>query len=191
MSCTPAPTCRSSLQELSKRFPGRSTASDGICASSAHHGQNPSSDHETGDAFDATHDPAHGFDSYKAADWLRDRVLEGTETRVKYIISNRRIFNPSVSKAWRNYSGSNPHDHHVHVSLKGGPHSPASVRGDVRYWWDGFGGGEDDVTDEQDKMLRAVWKALYKKQGDTDVEHLNLIDDKLDEVLTKLDAIGT
>lgn len=152
MDCTPAPTCLAALHEATHRWPNRDNGSDGICASSAHHQQNPSSDHETGDAFDLTHDPEHGVDSYKIADWLRERVLAGKEKRVKYIISNRRIFNPSVSPAWRYYGGSNPHKGHCHVSLVGGPYSPASVRNDVRPWWDGY--GEPVIEEDEVELIR-------------------------------------
>jgi hypothetical protein len=35
----------------------------------------------------------------------------------KYLISNRRIVSPGSGWEWQPYSGSNPHDHHVHVSV--------------------------------------------------------------------------
>jgi len=38
------------------------------------------------------------------------------DPRISYIISNKRIANPG--QAWRNYTGKNPHDHHVHISVK-------------------------------------------------------------------------
>lgn len=106
-------------------YPGRATDSDGWVASDAHHKQNPSSDHEPDEggivrALDLTHDPAHGFDSYKFADWL----LNHRDSRIKYVISNRRIGgdegyakrNNRKPWTWYKYNGSNPHEHHVHIS---------------------------------------------------------------------------
>jgi hypothetical protein len=66
-------------------------------------------------AIDITHDPAHGVDTYEMAETLR----LNRDKRIKYVISNRRIFSSEVSAwVWRPYHGANPHDHHVHVSVK-------------------------------------------------------------------------
>ncbi len=98
--------------------PNRSKDSDGSVGDSAHASR--SSDHnpyikDNGigvvRAIDITHDPRDGFDSYAFADMLR----KNADPRIKYIISNRRIANPGES--WRPYHGSNPHDHHVHISV--------------------------------------------------------------------------
>lgn len=111
-------------EQVNAKFPGRSTASDGTIGDASHATRD--SDHNPWikdvhgqpvvTALDITHDPAHGFDSYAFAEELR----QARDPRVKYIISNRRISNPSIQDgAWRHYSGSNPHDKHVHVSVKG------------------------------------------------------------------------
>lgn len=69
-------------------------------------------------AIDITHDPVHGFNSYAFAEMLR----ANRDPRLKYVISNRRIFSGAGQSqpawVWRPYSGSNPHDHHVHISVK-------------------------------------------------------------------------
>lgn len=116
---------KSLWDQVKEAYPGRSEDSDGWIASAAHHLQNPSSDHEPDNtgavrALDLTHDPAHGFDSYKFADWL----LDHKDPRIKYVISNRRIGgdegyasrNNRKAWTWYKYNGDNPHDHHVHVS---------------------------------------------------------------------------
>lgn len=48
--------------------------------------------------------------------FLLDRCRSGAETRLRYIIFNRRIW--SASNSWRqqSYTGRNPHDHHAHFS---------------------------------------------------------------------------
>jgi peptidoglycan hydrolase-like protein with peptidoglycan-binding domain len=102
--------------------PNRSKSSDGSIGDAAHASR--SSDHNPWisdgsmgvvSAIDITHDPKGGFDSYAFAEWLRTHK----DKRIKYVISNRRIFSSVTSPwTWRPYSGSNPHDHHVHVSVQ-------------------------------------------------------------------------
>lgn len=123
----PAPACRVALAEATQRWPGRSRASDGIMGDSRH--CPGSSDHCTGNAFDLTHDPARGCNAHALGEALKQR----RDGRVKYIISNKRIWNPSISPDWRHYSGSNPHTSHLHVSIHAGS------RDNTAPWW-GQGG---------------------------------------------------
>jgi hypothetical protein len=125
MTCIPAPACKAALRQASVRWPGRRTSSDGICASPQHTKQNPTSDHEVGLAFDLSHDPDHGVDTFLIADLMRRHP----DPRVKYVISNHRIWNPSIAPDWRTYVGVNPHTHHMHVSIK------AASRDDTSEWW--------------------------------------------------------
>jgi len=53
----------------------------------------------------------HGCDNNANAEVVKD------DPRVKYVIWNRRIWNPAISRSWRPYTGTNPHDHHMHVSV--------------------------------------------------------------------------
>jgi hypothetical protein len=112
--------------QVNARFPGRSKDSDGTIGDASH--QTRDSDHNpwvrdgtTGvvTAMDITHDPAHGCDSQVLAETIRT----SRDARVKYIISNRRIASsePTGGKAaweWRPYTGANPHNKHVHISVK-------------------------------------------------------------------------
>lgn len=109
--------------QVNTRFPNRSKESDGSIGDEAHASR--SSDHnpwvkdgETGivTAIDITHDPKGGFDSYAFADML----LAKQDSRLKYVISNRRIGSGPAGPqpgVWRKYTGSNPHDHHCHISV--------------------------------------------------------------------------
>jgi len=105
-------------EQVNARWPARSKDSDGSVGDTSHAAR--PSDHNPVNgvvhAIDITHDPAHGFDSYKFADML----LAKQDKRVKYIISNRRIGSgpdgPSPG-IWRKYTGSNAHDHHCHISV--------------------------------------------------------------------------
>ena len=102
--------------------PLRCRQSDGSIGDAAHASR--SSDHnpwvEAGGmgvvtAIDITHDPVNGCDAERLAESLR----ETCDARVKYVIWNRRIFSATVqSWEWRPYTGSNPHDHHMHISVQ-------------------------------------------------------------------------
>jgi len=109
--------------------PSRSKASDGTIGDINHCGSSSStSDHcpritDAGvgvvAAMDITHDPAGGCDASKIA----ISIHAGRDSRIKYIIWNKKIANSSSvgsspAWTWRNYTGANPHDHHVHVSVK-------------------------------------------------------------------------
>jgi len=104
--------------QVNAAVPGRSKASNGTIGDAAHASR--SSDHNpyikdggvgVVRALDLTHDPKGGFDSYALAETLR----ASADPRIRYIISNRKIANSG--QPWRAYSGSNPHSHHVHVSV--------------------------------------------------------------------------
>ena len=85
--------------------------------------QQRKSDHNDGNAFDLTHDRAHGVDCMALS---RQAILDA---RVTYVIWNREIFNRDrATEGWRPYDGTNPHNHHMHVSIK------ASARNDVSKW---------------------------------------------------------
>lgn len=110
--------------QVNDRFPSRSKNSDGSIGDAAHASR--ASDHNPWimdgglgvvSAIDITHDPKSGCDSYALAEALRI----ARDPRIKYVISNRRIFaGPDGPQpwAWRKYTGTNPHDHHVHVSVR-------------------------------------------------------------------------
>lgn len=126
MGCTPAPTCRAALAEATRLWPNRRKTSDGICGDPAH--QARVSDHNAGNAWDLSHDPAHGCDAHALVEQIRQRQ----DKRVKYIISNRRICGPGSRGGgwnWKSYTGSNPHTLHSHVSIW------PSARNDTSPWF--------------------------------------------------------
>lgn len=107
--------------QFNQMYPTRSKKSDGTIGDAKHASRK--SDHNpwvrdgsTGivTALDLTHHPQVGADTWKLAELLRQR----RDPRIKYVISNHRIFS-SVSSPWqwRRYSGSNPHAMHMHVSV--------------------------------------------------------------------------
>jgi hypothetical protein len=108
------------VEQVDAAYPNRSRASDGSIASTQHHSANPTSDHEIRSglvtAVDISHDPAHGADMAKVAAAL----VASRDPRIKYVIFNRRICDSRPQYGawqWKPYSGSNPHDHHMHVSV--------------------------------------------------------------------------
>ena len=103
--------------QINAYAPNRSKKSDGTIGDTAH--SNRTSDHNPNkagvvQAFDATNDPKGGFDAHAFAEFMRQQ----RDSRIKYVISNGRIFSSSTSPwVWRSYSGSNPHTQHAHFSV--------------------------------------------------------------------------
>lgn len=108
-------------EQVNARYPKRSKSSDGWIGDTAHAARK--SDHNPDKdgvvlAIDLTHDPVDGFDAHK---WAEIQQIK-RDPRIKYVISRGRIFNSAISNGvWRAYSGSNPHNAHVHVSVVANP----------------------------------------------------------------------
>jgi hypothetical protein len=98
------------LRQATALRPNRKKASDGLLPSAAHINQNPNSDHNTGFGVDLTDDPAHGIDCHEIYMNLK------ADKRVKYLIFKGLIW--SAEKGDKAYNGSNPHNKHVHISIK-------------------------------------------------------------------------
>lgn len=98
------------LRQATALKPKRKKASDGLLPSAAHISQSPDSDHNTGFAVDLTHDPEFGINGNEVYAHLK------SDKRVKYLIFKGRIW--SAEKGDRAYTGSNPHNKHVHISIK-------------------------------------------------------------------------
>lgn len=106
-------------RQVNAMAPGRSVASDGTIGDTAHSAR--TSDHNPNDdgvvtAMDITHDPMHGLDAGALAEMLR----ASKDSRIKYVISNSRIFSSKEQPwTWRPYKGANAHTKHVHISVMG------------------------------------------------------------------------
>ena len=122
------------LAQINALSPNRDKSSDGGIGNAEHSAR--TSDHNPDDdgvvkARDFTHDPLHGIDSEKLAEALR----ASKDGRIKYLISNRKIAasyatGGKAAWAWRPYSGSNPHNHHCHISVL----ADAAHYDDTRPW---------------------------------------------------------
>lgn len=113
-------------EQVNAMAPNRRKKSDGTIGDAAHASR--ASDHNPWvrdggvgvvTAMDITHDAPGGCD----AGVLADALLASRDPRIKYVIFNRRIAShlqkgAAAPFAWRPYGGSNPHTHHVHISVR-------------------------------------------------------------------------
>jgi len=114
------------LRQATAISPSRKKASDGLLPSKAHINQSPNSDHNTGLAVDLTDDPKNGIDCADIFQKLKE------DKRVNYLIFKGKIW--SVERATegdRDYSGSNPHNKHLHISINGSMGNDTSPW----FWW--------------------------------------------------------
>jgi hypothetical protein len=103
------------LRQATAIKPLRKKASDGLLPSAAHIHQNPNSDHNTGYGVDLTHDKLGGIDCFQIFEELK------VDKRVKYLIFQGKIWSAErASEGDREYTGSNKHNKHLHISIKEG-----------------------------------------------------------------------
>ncbi len=148
--------------QLNAMAPRRSTASDGGIGDAAHSARtsdhNPTSSGQVC-ARDLTHDPAGGLDGH----WLARVLVASGDSRIKYIIWDRRIWTPGVGL--KAYTGSNPHTKHLHLSVRAG------ALGDQNRPWN-LGATnpqpnpkpEDDVFTPED-FNRLMWGNTFDDNG--------------------------
>lgn len=106
------PAALAVLRQATALAPNRKKASDGLLPSAAHIKASPNSDHNTGLAVDLTHDPKHGIDCADIFEKLKE------DKRVEYLIFQGKIWSKKRAKEGnRKYSGSNPHNKHLHISI--------------------------------------------------------------------------
>ena len=114
------------LRQATALKPNRKKASDGLLPSAAHLKQSPTSDHNTGFAVDLSHDPKHGIDCADIFQKLKE------DKRVKYLIFKGKIWSAERAKEGdREYTGSNKHNRHLHVSINEGMGNDTSPW----FWW--------------------------------------------------------
>lgn len=109
--------------ELNKAFPARDKRSDGSIGDSAH--SNRTSDHNPDidgwvRAIDVDEDfwGKDGQDPLIANQIVRELLkIAKSDKRLKYIIFEGHIW--SVTNKWKKqtYTGTNPHNHHIHISF--------------------------------------------------------------------------
>ena len=121
---TPAATAV--LRQATAIAPLRMKASDGLLPSQAHMKASPNSDHNTGLAVDLTHDPKHGIDCLDIFEKLKE------DARVEYLIFKGKIWSKErAAEGDREYTGSNKHNKHLHISINDGAGNDTSPW----FWW--------------------------------------------------------
>lgn len=119
-----AKSIKTLLDQVNAENPHRRKSSDGGIGDARHQAER-TSDHNpyivvkgqgVVRAYDFTHAPETGFDAYAFAAML----VKNRDPRIRYIITNGKIISGKGGPSpWvpRNYTGSNKHDHHTHVSV--------------------------------------------------------------------------
>jgi len=144
-----APSLIALEAEVNRLAPNRNKASDGSIGDAAHSARTSDHNPDNGwvDAIDITHDPANGMDIHGL---LRQLAARGdARRRVKYLISNGQIHNPSRGDPpgrWRRYTGSNQHTRHGHISILN------SGRVDTSPWWPPVTLPAPPVSDEEEEV---------------------------------------
>lgn len=189
------------LNQINARYPGRNKASDGSIGDAAHASRD--SDHNPWvrdgsmgvvTARDFTHDPARGVDIAR----LVQELAASRDSRIKYIIANHKILSGAGGPSpwvWRNYTGSNPHTKHFHLSVV----SSKNLYDDARKWnLPSLGGTpinnpEDDMPSVDDILNGKVGErpdGSYVSLKDAVVNpYLNLFFTKAGWDQSKLDAL--
>ena len=107
-----SPAAIAVLRQATALWPKRKKLSDGLLPSLAHQKASPNSDHNTGLAVDLTHDPDNGVDCAVIFEKLKE------DQRVSYLIFKGKIWSRDKAKLGnRKYTGSNPHNKHLHCSI--------------------------------------------------------------------------
>ena len=120
-----SPAAIAVLRQATALYPKRKKLSDGLLPSLAHQKVNPNSDHNTGLAVDLTHDPKNGVDCAIIFEKLKE------DKRVSYLIFRGKIWSRKYAKSGnRKYSGANPHNKHLHVSIL-----PAGANDTSPWFW--------------------------------------------------------
>jgi hypothetical protein len=164
-----------SLKRLMADFdviaPNRDHASDGSIGDTAH--QREVSDHnpdETGSVpiHDADHtNEVHAIDvdnnlnvagltMEDVVQYLLGRCRSGAETRLRYIIYNRRIWEADNGWKQRTYTGASPHTEHAHFSASYDSSKEASAAS----WHLG------DLVDLTPANIEAIWTHAIKVNGE-------------------------
>jgi hypothetical protein len=119
------PAALAVLKQATAIAPTRKKASDGLLPSAAHIKASPNSDHNTGLAVDLTHDPKKGIDCVEIFEKLKE------DKRVSYLIFQGKIWSKEKAKQGnRKYTGSNPHNKHLHISIE-----PAMATDTSSWFW--------------------------------------------------------
>lgn len=153
------------LAEVNKHAPHRSKISDGGLGDQAHASR--TSDHNPNSkgvwrARDVTNDPDGGMPGQALSRLVAAKLGKHPALMSgAYVIFNHQIISADrKGEGWRKYTGSNAHEHHVHVSV-----STAASGYDSTRPWDLFAATPNNVQlgrEELEDMLTAGDRALKR-----------------------------
>lgn len=183
------------LGEINAAAPGRSKISDGSIGDADHAARD--SDHNPWvidsrgigvvRARDFTHDPEHGMDGNVLAPQLA--ALLGKHPALgsgAYVIWSSRIMSKDrIAEGWRPYSGTNAHEHHVHLSVGTSNYDSTAPWGVLQ---------EDDMADAKtqaqlDRIEKLAQKAVNKLDNSAARQRKAL--EALDELATSVQDDAT
>ena len=111
-------------EQFDDSFPDRDRASDGWIADARHNSAGksdhiPSADSKTVRAIDVDRDVSGTAKPDLMPDIANQIRLcaKAGDKRISYVIFAGKIASPRMGWRWRKYSGSNPHNHHCHISF--------------------------------------------------------------------------
>jgi hypothetical protein len=125
--------------QLNSAYPRRSKVSDGYLGDAEHQKQGSASDHNpwvidrNGIGVVTAGDFTNDRESHVDTDRITDEIQASRDNRIKYVIANGYIMSGNDGPspwAWRTYTGPNPHDTHMHISV----HSRQELYDDTRPW---------------------------------------------------------
>lgn len=165
-----APSLVALRNEINQRWPGRDKASDGWIGDAAHSARR--SDHNPDwDAPGVRRGIVRAIDVDKdgiSVEQLLDAVVR--DHRVAYVIWNRRIASATDDGTpwdWEPYAGTNPHDKHVHISIK----HTAAAETDTSRWLGTTPPPppptreDDEMTPQQAAQLAAIYNQTRANAG--------------------------
>lgn len=107
--------------EVDAMWPNRSRSADGTIGDASHQSRGSASDHNPNSAgvVRARDITAKGIDVRWLREHIRSMARNGHPALATgaYLISDRQIATANKGWEWRPYGGSNPHNHHMHVSV--------------------------------------------------------------------------
>lgn len=187
MSYYRAPALDQLVADVNDRWPNRDKGSDGWIGDTSHQARpsdhNP--DYSDGGIVRAQDIDNDGIDREWLVQWLIN------DPRTAYVITKGQIWqNPAVYKngGWRKYTGSNPHNHHVHISVRHG-----SFQNDKSPWLPLVGENEDKANEgdwsdmaskeEIEDIVRRVSAETSKAQADRVIKELQRIGSRLKDMI--------
>lgn len=152
-----AQSLRNLFDEIDLVWPDRDRRTDGWIGDAAHQAQ--VSDHNP-DARGIVHAIDIDIDGVDA-NTILNAVLRD-EMPTNYVVYNRRIWKRSNYWEDRNYTGSNPHTDHIHVSILYGD---SHESGEIHWGLVDLGGGYDVIVGNGEAEEMTDWHAYIDRTG--------------------------